>query len=146
MKNYPCIQTQLPGPNATKYLEKEKKYISPSSTKGYPLVVKSAKGMAVTDVDDNIFLDFTAGVAVCNTGHNHDQIISSITHQANTLIHMSGADFHNPLQIELAEKLSAICPGSFSKRVFFGNSGAESVEAAFKLARYHTRRSIVIAF
>ena len=146
MKNYQCIRTKLPGPNAAQYLEKEKKFVSPSSTKGYPLVVKSAKGMAVTDVDYNIFLDFTAGVAVCNTGHNHDQVISSITNQADTLIHMSGADFYNPLQIQLAEKLSAICPGDYTKRVFFGNSGAESIEAAFKLARYHTKRSIVIAF
>lgn len=146
MEYYPCIRTQLPGPNAIQYLEKERKFISPSSTKSYPLVVKSAKGMVVTDVDDNTFLDFTAGVAVCNTGHNHNEVISSINHQADTLIHMSGADFYNPLHIELAEKLSTICPGHFTKRVFFGNSGAESVEAAFKLARYHTRRSIVIAF
>lgn len=146
VKEYPCIRTQLPGPNAAQYLEKEKKFVSPSSTKGYPLVVKSAKGMVVTDVDDNTFLDFTAGVAVCNTGHNHNEVISSVNHQADTLIHMSGADFYNPLQIQLAEKLSVICPGHFTKRVFFGNSGAESVEAAFKLARYHTRRSIVIAF
>ncbi len=145
-KNYPCIRTKLPGPNAIQYLEKEKKFVSPSSTKSYPLVVKSAKGMVVTDVDNNTFLDFTAGVAVCSTGHNHDQIISSISRQANDLIHMSSADFYNPLHIELAEKLSAISPGPHTKKAFFGNSGAESVEAAFKLARYHTRRPIVIAF
>lgn len=145
-KNYPCMRTKLPGPRAIQYLEKEKMFISPSSTKSYPLVVKSAKGMLVEDVDDNIFLDFTAGIAVCNTGHNHDRIISSISGQAEALIHMSGADFYNPLQILLAEKLSSICPGPKTKKVFFGNSGAESVEAAFKLARYHTKRSIVIAF
>lgn len=145
-KNYPCIRTKLPGPHAIQYLEKEKIFISPSSTKSYPLVVKSAKGMLVEDVDNNVFLDFTAGIAVCNTGHNHDRIISSISDQADTLIHMSGADFYNPLQILLAEKLSAICPGSQTKKVFFGNSGTESVEAAFKLARYHTKKSIVIAF
>ncbi len=146
IQNYPCIRTKLPGINAIQYLEKEKKFVSPSSTKSYPLVVKSAKGMVVTDVDDNTFLDFTSGVAVCNTGHNHDQIVASISSQANTLIHMSGADFYNPLQIQLAEKLSAICSGSGVKRTFFGNSGAEAVETAFKLARYHTKRSIVIAF
>lgn len=145
-QNYPCIQTKLPGPHAIQYLEKEKRFVSPSSTKSYPLVVKSAKGMVVTDVDNNTFLDFTAGVAVCNTGHNHDQIISAINTQSDALIHMSGADFYNPLHIELAEKLSAICPGPHTKKVFFGNSGAESVEAAIKLARYHTRRPIVIAF
>lgn len=135
-----------PDPTQFNTWRRKKKFVSPSSTKSYPLVVKSAKGTVVTDVDDNTFLDFTAGVAVCNTGHNHDQIISSISSQADTLIHMSGADFYNPLHIVLAEKLSAICPGSHTKKVFFGNSGAESVEAAFKLARYHTKRSIVIAF
>ncbi|HHT9109768.1 MAG TPA: acetyl ornithine aminotransferase family protein [Candidatus Brocadiaceae bacterium] len=146
MKKYPCIQTQLPGTHALQYLKKERKFVSPSSTKSYPLVVKNAKGMLVTDVDNNVFLDFTAGVAVCSTGHNHDQIITAISNQANELIHMSGADFYNPLHIVLAEKLSAICPGSYTKKTFFGNSGAEAVEAAFKLARYHTKRSIVIAF
>jgi len=55
MKNYPCIRTKLPGPHATRYLEKENKFVSPSSTKGYPLVIKSAKGMVVTDVDNNTF-------------------------------------------------------------------------------------------
>lgn len=146
LSKYPHIHTELPGPHAIQYLEKEKKFISPSSMKGYPLVVKNAKGMIVEDVDNNIFLDFTSGIAVCNTGHNHDRVISSIINQAGILIHMSGADFCNPLQIQLAEKLSAICPGHHTKKTFFGNSGAESVEAAFKLARYHTKRSIVIAF
>lgn len=87
-KNYPCIRTKLPGPNAIQYLEKEKRFVSPSSTKNYPLVGKSAKGMVVTDVDNNIFLDFAAAVAVCNTGHNHDQIVSAINNQADTLIHI----------------------------------------------------------
>ncbi|MDR4506842.1 MAG: acetyl ornithine aminotransferase family protein [Candidatus Brocadiaceae bacterium] len=145
-EKYPCIKTKPPGPNAIQYVNGDKKFISPSSAKALPLVVKAAKGMAVIDVDDNIFLDFTAGVAVCNTGHNHDQIISAIASQAEILLHMSGADFYNPLQIVLAEKLSDICPGTGAKKVFFGNSGAESVEAAFKLARYYTKRPIVIAF
>ena len=98
---------------------------------------KSAKGMVVTDVDDNVFLDFTAGVAVCNTGHNHDQVISSITNQADTLIHMSGADFYNPSARFSWRKTLSNLSWLFTKRVFFGNSGAESVEAAFKLALPH---------
>ena len=117
--NYPCIRTKLPGPRASQYLEKEKVFVSPSSTKTYPLVVKSAKGMAVTDVDDNVFLDFTSGVAVCNTGHNHEQIIASISSQANTLIHMSGADFYNPLQIQLAEKLSNLPRTTYKEGVLW---------------------------
>ncbi|MGR3310945.1 MAG: acetyl ornithine aminotransferase family protein, partial [Candidatus Brocadiales bacterium] len=94
----------------------------------------------------NKFLDFTAGVAVCSTGHCHPEVIDVIKRQAETLIHMSGADFYNPLQMELAEKLSKIYPGTGAKRTFFGNSGAEAVEAAFKLARYHKKRPMIIAF
>ncbi|HLG30706.1 MAG TPA: acetyl ornithine aminotransferase family protein, partial [Candidatus Brocadiales bacterium] len=140
------IITPLPGPKAKSYLEKDQKFVSPSSTKEYPLVVKTARGNMVEDVDGNKFLDFTAGVAVCSTGHCHPEVIEAIKRQAETLIHMSGADFYNPLHVELAEKLSRISPGTDTKRTFFGNSGAEAVETAFKLARYHTKRPMIIAF
>lgn len=145
-QGYPNIITPLPGPKAKLYLEKDSKFVSPSSTKEYPLVVKTASGNMLEDVDGNKFLDFTAGVAVCSTGHCHPDVIEAIKHQTELLIHMSGADFYNPLQMELAEKLSKISPGNATKRTFFGNSGAEAVEAAFKLARYHTKRPMVIAF
>jgi 4-aminobutyrate aminotransferase len=109
-------------------------------------VVKRARGAVVEDVDSNRFLDFTSGIAVCNTGHCHPRIVEAIHRQAEQFIHMSGTDFYYDAQSTLAQKLGEITPGPKEKRVFFGNSGAEAIEAALKLARYHTKRPRVLAF
>jgi len=143
---FPTILTELPGPEAKKVLVKDRQFISQSYTRVYPLVVKKAQGVWVEDVDSNRFLDFTSGIAVCNTGHCHPQIVAAIRRQAEQLIHMSGTDFYYEAQSNLAGKLAEIMPGPKEKRVFFGNSGAEAIEAALKLARYHTKRSRIIAF
>ena len=142
----PKILTELPGPEARKVLEKDKRFISQSYTRVYPLVVKKAKEVWVEDVDSNRYLDFTSGIAVCNTGYCHPKIVAAIRQQAEQLIHMSGTDFYYAAQSDLAERLAGISPGPKDKRVFFGNSGAEAIEAALKLARYHTKRSRIIAF
>jgi 4-aminobutyrate aminotransferase len=138
----PFIRTDLPGPAATRLIEIDRTYVSPSYTRIYPLVVKKAQGLWVTDVDDNSFLDFTAGIAVCATGHCHPTVVQVIKDQADCLLHMSGSDFYYEPQIVLARKLASLAPGEGIN----GNSGAEAVEAAFKLARYHTRRELNIAF
>ena len=142
----PSIITKLPGPEAKKVLRKDQRFVSQSYTRVYPLVVKKARGMWVEDEDGNRFLDFTSGIAVCNTGHCHPRVVEAIHRQAEELIHMSGSDFYYGLQSSLAAKLSEITPGSKEKRVFFGNSGAEAIEAALKLARYHTKRPQILAF
>jgi 4-aminobutyrate aminotransferase len=110
------------------------------------MVAKRGKGVAVEDVDGNVFLDFAAGIAVVSTGHCHPEVVRAIQRQAETLIHMSGTDFYYPLLAQLAEKLVQITPGKFPKRVVFGNSGTEAIEAALKIARYHTKRQRLIAF
>jgi 4-aminobutyrate aminotransferase len=138
--------TELPGPEAKKVLEKDQRFVSQSYTRVYPLVVKRAYGAMVEDVDSNRFLDFTSGIAVCNTGHCHPKVVEAIKVQAEQFIHMSGTDFYYDVQSTLAQKLGAITPGPEEKRVFFGNSGAEAIEAALKLARYHTKRPRVLAF
>jgi 4-aminobutyrate aminotransferase len=143
---YPEIKTPLPGPKAADLIQKDQTYVSPSYTRVYPLVAKRGEGAWVYDVDDNRFLDFTAGIAVCGTGHCHPEVIRAIQEQAERLIHMAGTDFYYEPQIALAEKLAFITQGKGSKRVYFGNSGAEAVEAAFKLARWHTKRELNIAF
>jgi 4-aminobutyrate aminotransferase len=142
----PEIKTPLPGPEAAKVLALDHKYVSPSYTRAYPLVARRGEGMIVEDVDGNRFLDFSAGIAVVSTGHCHPDVVRAIQRQAETLIHMSGTDFYIPVLAELAEKMAQIAPGDFAKRVYFGNSGTEAVEAAMKLARYHTRRHRFIAF
>ncbi len=142
----PDIRTSLPGPKAKAIIATDERCTSPSYTRVYPLVVKHGAGAVLEDVDGNTFLDFNAGIAVCTTGHCHPKIVEAIREQAGHLLHMSGTDFYNEPQCELAKKLTEITPGSGDKRVFFGNSGAEAIEAAFKLARYHTRRPRMISF
>src|SRR6266850_2558500 len=142
----PWIRTDLPGPRASQLIATDEQYTSPSYTRVYPLAVERGYGAVSEDVDDNRFLDFTAGIAVCSTGHCHPRVIAAIQQQAAKLLHMSGTDFYYAPQGDLAKKLAEIAPGSGAKRVFFTNSGAESVEAAFKLARYHTGRQHMIAF
>lgn len=142
----PNIRTKLPGPNAEKFIKTDQACVSPSYTRSYPLVAEKAKGLWVHDVDGNVFLDFTAGIAVCATGHCHPEVVRAIREQAGRLLHMSGTDFYYTPQIALAEKLSKLAPGQSRKKVYFGNSGAEAVEAAFKLARWHTRRELNLAF
>jgi len=142
----PVIKTALPGPRASALISLDRVYVSPSYTRYYPLVAEKAEGLWIQDADGNIFLDFTAGVAVCATGHCHPRIVEAIREQAGRLIHMSGTDFYYAPQILLAEKLAKLAPCGNENRVFFGNSGAEAVEAAFKLARWHTRRELNLAF
>ncbi len=142
----PQINTELPGPLAKKLIKLDKSFVSPSYTRVYPLVADKAKGQWIYDVDGNLFLDFTAGIAVNATGHCHPQVVKAIQTQAKRLLHMSGTDFYYTPQIELAEKMASLAPGKNAKRTYFGNSGAEAVEAAFKLARWHTKRELNIAF
>ena len=142
----PKIHTALPGPNAKRVLAADEKYISPSYTRSYPLVAKSGRGVVVTDVDGNEFFDFSAGIAVTSTGHCHPEVVAAIQKQAGELIHMSGTDFYYENMVTLAERLSKIAPMPGPHKIYYGNSGAEAIEAALKLARYHTKRQNIIAF
>src|SRR5690348_16484956 len=145
-EDLPNILTALPGPRAKALIERDRAVLSPSYTRDYPLVADHGTGATIEDVDGNRFLDFSAGIAVASTGHCHPEVVRVIERQANRLIHMSGTDFYYENMVELAEKLSAIAPGGGAHRVYFGNSGAEAIEAAMKLARFHTGRDKFIAF
>jgi 4-aminobutyrate aminotransferase len=142
----PKLLTTLPGPLAAELIAEDDRFTSPSYTRVYPLAVARGAGAVVEDLDGNCFLDFTAGIAVCATGHCHPQVVEAIKFQSDRLLHMSGTDFYYGPQRELAERLAKLAPGNSPKKVFLGNSGAEAVEAALKLSRWHTGRKKVIAF
>ena len=144
--NLPEIKTALPGPKAQEMLDRDSKFISPSYTRSYPLVVRRGYGAMLEDVDGNLFLDFNAGVAVAALGHAHPEIAEVISRQAREFTHISGTDYYYPHQTELAEKLIEVTPGDFAKKVHYGNSGAEAMEAALKAAVYSTGRQKFIAF
>jgi 4-aminobutyrate aminotransferase len=142
----PILHSGIPGPNAARIISEQERLLSPSSTRDFPLVAASGDGCWITDVDGNQFLDFSAGIAVCTTGHSHPHVVQAIIDQSRQLIHMSGTDFFYEPQGNLAKKLAEHVALRGGSRVFFTNSGTETIEGAIKLARYATGRPHLIAF
>lgn len=136
---------KLPGPKARALIERDSRFISPSYPRGYPFVMDYGRGTEVWDVDGNRFLDFSAGIAVVSTGHSNPKVVKALQEQAEKFIHIS-SDYYHEKWIELAEKLDEIAPYQELAVSFMANSGAEAVESALKLARYHTGRPQFIGF
>ena len=143
---YPRIVVRPPGPKAHEILKRDERLISPSYVRFYPLVVESCSGCIVRDVDGNEYIDFNSGLVCMNVGHNHPKVINAIRKQLERFLHYSNTDFYYREVVDLAEKLCEITPGKFEKKVYYGNSGTEAVEAAIKLAKWHTRKPRFIAF
>ncbi len=141
----PRLVTPLPGPKAAAIVERDGRVLSPSYTRDYPFVMDHAIGLVAEDPDGNRFLDLSAGIAVCSTGHRHPHVVAAIHAQVDRFLHMSGTDFYYEPEVAVAERLAAVAPWRGPSRVLFTNSGAESIEAAFKLARHHSGRQHVIA-
>ena len=144
--SYPNIVVKPPGPKARKIVERDHAIISPSFGRVYPLVIKSGSGCIITDVDGNEYIDLNAGLAVCNVGHSHPRVVRAIKEQADRFLHYSYTDFYYENYVDLGETLHDLIPGDFEKKFFYGNSGAESVEAAIKLSRWHSRRQGILAY
>jgi 4-aminobutyrate aminotransferase len=113
-------------------------------TKG--IYVAKAENSELWDVDGRRYIDFAAGIAVLNTGHRHPKIMAAVAQQADAFAHTCFHVAPYESYVSLAERLNAITPGEFPKKTLFLSSGAEAVENAIKIARYHTKRSAVIAF
>ncbi len=139
------IRITPPGPNARKLMENDEKYLA-TSTKSYPVAGKRAKGVYVEDVDDNVLIDFAAGIGVLNMGHVHPYITEKVQEQLWKMWHFAGTDFYYQEQVDAAKALESIVPGKFEKKTFFTNSGAESIEAAIKFAKVATKKAQFIAF
>jgi len=137
------LRTPIPGPNAQKVIERDRKFLM-TSTKTAPIVGASGEGVWITDVDGNRLLDFASGVGVAAVGYSHPEVVRAVRDQAGRLTHFAGTDYYYENQTVLAERLTRLTPGTFEKKVFFTNSGAESVEAALKLTRWNRRRPIVL--
>jgi 4-aminobutyrate aminotransferase len=142
----PHIVTEIPGPKARAHVAYDESWTSPSLPRAYPIVPVRAEGLTVEDIDGNLFLDFAAGIAVTSTGHAHPEVVAAIAEQAASVIHFSASDFYLPIYAQLCERLAGIAPMSGRTRAYLGNSGAEVVEAAIKLARHATGRQYVVGF
>ncbi len=122
------------------------KVIPTGHASGTACYVESAKGAILTDVEGNEYIDFAGGIAVMNVGHSHPKVVAAIKEQAEKFTHT--CFMVNPYEsaVKLADKLSAVTPGDFPKKVLFVNSGAEAVENAVKIARYYTKRQAIVVF
>lgn len=146
MEKVPNIIIDPPGPKAIKIIKTDQEYLA-TSTKSAPIAVESAKGAIVKDVDGNTYIDFASGVAVLNVGHCHPRVVKAVQDQAAKVMHFAGTDYYYQVQSDLVERLCHSAPGDHAKKVFLSNSGAESVECAIKLARWHyPERKRFIAF
>jgi len=141
----PLVKTPIPGENAKKLIALDDQYMM-TCTKTSPIAVKNGKGIVLEDLDGNLFYDFTSGVGVCNTGHCHPKVVQAVQNQASKLLHFAGTDYYYEPQSRLLEKIAHLGPGTHAKKVFFTNSGTESVEAAIKLSRFSSKRTEFMAF
>ncbi len=139
------VRGDVPGPKARAVIKRTSKVISPSISRDDPLVVESAHGSVVTDVDGNRFIDFSSGIAVLSTGSTHPKVVAAAKSQLEKFIHFSYTDFYYENLVTLAEELCDLAPGKGAKMVYWGNSGAEANEAAMKLARNYTKRPLFLA-
>jgi 4-aminobutyrate aminotransferase/4-aminobutyrate aminotransferase/(S)-3-amino-2-methylpropionate transaminase len=114
------------------------------ATKG--IYVVKAENSELWDADGRRYIDFAAGIAVLNTGHRHPQVMAAVAKQAEYFAHTCFHVAPYESYVRLAERLNSLAPGDFAKKSLFLSSGAEAVENAIKIARYHTKRSAVIAF
>ncbi len=146
MKSYPRIVVRPPGPKARELVRRDEASISPSYVRFYPLVIETGNNCIVKDVDGNEYIDFNSGLACLNVGHNHHKVVNAIKNQCDSFLHYSNTDFYYREVVNVAERLFEITPGRFEKKVCFGNSGTEAVEAALKFSKWHTRKHQFIAF
>jgi 4-aminobutyrate aminotransferase/(S)-3-amino-2-methylpropionate transaminase len=122
------------------------RYMPPALSSGTSCYVASAKGSLVYDVEGREYIDFAGGIGVMNVGHSHPKVVAAIKNQAENLTHSCFMVLPYEPAVKLSEKLCTIVPGDFPKTAIFVNSGAEAVENAVKIARYHTKKTGIIAF
>ncbi|MHB8060470.1 MAG: 4-aminobutyrate--2-oxoglutarate transaminase [Gaiellaceae bacterium] len=144
----PSIQllTEIPGPRSREITARKEAAVAAAMTVQAPLVVDSALGSVVTDVDGNRLLDLTGGIGCLAVGHSHPHVVEAVQKQAARFLHTDFAVVPYEIYTTVAERLVAVAPFSGPARAVFFNSGAEAVENAVKIARQATKRSAVIAF
>jgi 4-aminobutyrate aminotransferase/(S)-3-amino-2-methylpropionate transaminase len=140
------IKTAVPGPRSEEVLRRKLAVVADPLSIYAPIVVESARGATVTDLDGNTFIDFMGGVGCLNVGHAHPRVTQAIQEQAERFLHTDFSVLPYELYVTLAERLLAVTPISGPTKAAFFNAGTEAVENAIKFARSYTKRPAVIAF
>ncbi len=140
------VVTEIPGPRSREWFERRGKAVPKGVANIHPIVTARASGAIVEDVDGNRLIDLATGIAVLNVGHTSPEVVRAAQRQLELDTHTCFHVTANEPYIELAERLNALAPGDHEKKTMFANSGAEAVENAIKIARYHTERPAVVVF
>jgi 4-aminobutyrate aminotransferase/(S)-3-amino-2-methylpropionate transaminase len=140
------MRTAVPGPRSEDILRRKKQVVADPLSIHAPVVVESARGATITDVDGNTFIDFTGGVGCLNVGHCHPRVLAAVQEQAEQFLHTDFSVVPYEIYVTLAERLLAVTPISGPTKAAFFNAGTEAVENAIKFARSYTKRPAVIAF
>ncbi|HKB06909.1 MAG TPA: 4-aminobutyrate--2-oxoglutarate transaminase [Candidatus Polarisedimenticolia bacterium] len=146
MTKHIALKTAIPGPNSQALMRARQAAVPRGPYNITPLFIARGEGAMLEDVDGNRFIDFAGGIGVLNTGHAPKNVVKAIQQQAERYLHSCFHVTMNEPYVRLAETMNRITPGSFPKKTFFANSGAEGVENAIKVARNFTRREAVICF
>jgi 4-aminobutyrate aminotransferase/(S)-3-amino-2-methylpropionate transaminase len=140
------LATEIPGPKSRALQARRAQAVPRGVPSVTPIAVVHAEGAVITDADGNRLIDFAGGIGVVNTGHRHPEVVDAVRRQLDRFAHVCfPVSIYEPY-VELAERLNRITPGEHPKRTFLVNSGAEAVENAVKVARYHTGRQAIVCF
>ncbi|MDQ3992575.1 MAG: 4-aminobutyrate--2-oxoglutarate transaminase [Actinomycetota bacterium] len=140
------LRTAVPGPRSIELLERKRRVVANAKAISLPVAAAEARGATITDVDGNVFIDFTGGVGCVNVGHAHPRVVEAAREQLERFAHTDFTVVPYELYIELAERLLERAPFRGPAKAAFFNAGTEAVENAVKFARLYTRRAAVIAF
>src|SRR5918992_2670246 len=141
-----ALKTGTPGPRSRAILERKLAAVADPLSITFPIVIASARGATITDVDGNTFLDLTGGVGCLNVGHSHPQVVSAAQEQLARFGHTDFTVVPYEVYVRLAERLCELTPISGQTKAAFFNAGTEAIENAIKFARTYTKRPAVIAF
>jgi 4-aminobutyrate aminotransferase/(S)-3-amino-2-methylpropionate transaminase len=140
------LKTDIPGPKSKAILERKSRAVADPLAIAIPIVAAAAQGATITDVDGNVFIDFTGGIGCLNVGHSHPRVLEAAHAQLDRFAHTDFTIIPYEVYVELAERLIELSPvGKPAKAAFF-NAGTEAIENAVKFARSYTKRPAIIAF
>jgi 4-aminobutyrate aminotransferase / (S)-3-amino-2-methylpropionate transaminase / 5-aminovalerate transaminase len=140
------LRTAIPGPRSRELMRRRNAAVPQAIYHATPVFVAKTEGAVIEDVDGNRLIDFAGGIGCLNVGHRAPSVIAAMRRQLDRFLHTSFNVLAYESYVALAERLNAITPGNFAKKTLFVNSGAEAVENAIKIARFHTRRPAIISF
>src|SRR5262249_34604808 len=140
------LKTEIPGPRSRAIVERQNRVVASPLALTFPVVAESARGVTLTDVDGNTFIDFAGGVGTLNVGHTHPEVVAAAQEQLERFSHTDYTVVPYEVYVTLAERLGARAPISGAVKAAFFNAGTEAVENAVKFARAYTKRPAVIAF